>query len=80
MFKNIGFGLCFINEGILLSFLYLQGLGKDQIFTHHGDRYMHNTISLYDQTFNRRYSMGSRNWDGKRMAWLPEASDHPVQG
>lgn len=41
---------------------------------------MHNNISLYDQTFNRQYSLGMRKWDGKRMAWLPEASDHPLQG
>ena len=58
-----------------------QGLGKNQIFTHHGDRYSSsNTISLYDQTFNKRHSVGPRMWDGKRLAWLPEASDHPMEG
>ena len=41
---------------------------------------MHNTISLYDQTFNRGYELGERKWDGKRMAWLPEKTDHPLQG
>ena len=24
--------------------------------------------------------MGPRMWDGKRLAWLPEASDHPLEG
>ena len=57
-----------------------QGLSKDHIFTHHGTRYMHNSMSLYDQQFNRRHSVGSRKWDRHRLAWLPEASDNPLQG
>ena len=65
---------------IQCPYFCLQGLGKDQIFTHHGKRYMHNNISLYDQQFNRRHSLGSRNWDRHRMTWQPESSDHPLQG
>ena len=41
---------------------------------------MHNSMSLYDQQFNRRHSVGSRKWDRHRLAWLPEASDNPLQG
>ncbi|XP_003388257.1 PREDICTED: uncharacterized protein C1orf158 homolog [Amphimedon queenslandica] len=56
------------------------GIDKEHIFIHHGKSYMRNTISLYDQTFNRGYELGERKWDGKRMAWLPEKTDHPLQG
>lgn len=35
---------------------------------------------MYDQTFGRRYTLGRRNWDGKKMAWTPEIMDHPLQG
>lgn len=62
-------------------FSTIQGLNKDHIFTHHGDRYkFNNLISLYDQQFNRKYSTGTRKWDRHRLAWLPEASDNPMQG
>ena len=58
-----------------------EGLSKDQLFSHHGKRYMHNCISLYDQEFNhRRRHTTPRSWDWHRLAWLPEVSDHPVQG
>ena len=58
-----------------------EGLGKDQLFSHHGKRYMHNCVSLYDQEFNhRRHHTTPRSWDWHRLAWLPEVSDHPVQG
>ena len=57
-----------------------QGLGKNHIFTHHGAHYMRNNISLYDQQFNRHYAVGPRKWDRHRLAWLPEASDHPMDG
>lgn len=64
----------------MLNSVFPQGLNKDHIFTHHGGRYMHNMISLYDQQFNRRYTVGGRRWDRHRLAWLPEASDNPIQG
>ncbi len=58
----------------------LQGLNKDLLFRHHGDRYNNNMISMYDQQFNRKYGMGGRAWDRNRLSWLPEVSDHPMQG
>ena len=58
-----------------------EGLSKNMLFTHHGRRYMNNTMSLYDQEFNhRRHKTVPRAWDRHRLAWLPEASDHPVLG
>ncbi|XP_064384876.1 cilia- and flagella-associated protein 107-like [Halichondria panicea] len=56
------------------------GLNKDLLFRHHGDRYNNNMISMYDQQFNRKYGMGGRAWDRNRLSWLPEVSDHPMQG
>ncbi len=51
------------------------------LFRHHGDRYNNNMISLYDLQFNRKFSIGGgRAWDRNRLSWLPEVSDHPVQG
>ena len=37
----------------------IQGLGPKHIFGHHGNRYMHNNISTYDQHFSRRHSSGT---------------------
>ncbi len=41
---------------------------------------MHNHISTYDQHYERKHCAGIRKWDRHHMAWLPEASDHPIQG
>jgi hypothetical protein len=58
-----------------------EGLKKDILFTHHGKRYMNNSITLYDQEFNhRRRHTTPRSWDWHRLAWLPEISDHPIVG
>lgn len=59
------------------------GLGPAHIFGHHGNRYMHNNISTYDQQFSKRHSTGEqtqRQWDRHRLSWLPEASDNPATG
>jgi len=64
------------------------GLPKKYIFSHHGDKtYSSNMISWYDQHMNQRdvhedSTHGQvRHWDGrKQMAWVPEKTDHPLQG
>ena len=63
-----------------------EGLGKENLFYHHGNRYSNNMISWYDEQFNKREREGPnklpelRQWDSHRLAWLPEKSDHPIQG
>ena len=43
-------------------------------------------ISWYDENFNKRKRTPEdrlpelRSWDGHHLAWLPERSDHPMQG
>jgi len=62
-----------------------EGLPKTYIFSHHGKCYSNNMISWYDQQMNKREQAESslpklRTWDSKTMAWLPEKTDHPLQG
>lgn len=47
---------------------------------HHGERYMQNFISSYDQDYIRNYHSGIRRWDRHRIMWTPEKSDHPLTG
>ncbi|XP_074655259.1 cilia- and flagella-associated protein 107-like [Tubulanus polymorphus] len=62
------------------------GLGKEFIFTHHGKKYSNNMISSYDEDYNKRERESwdrlpeLRTWDSNRLAWVPEKSDHPMQG
>ncbi|CAI8040689.1 Uncharacterized protein C1orf158 homolog [Geodia barretti] len=64
-------------KGVLRNY----GLGQTHIFGHHGNAYMHNNISTYDQHFSRCHSTGQqREWDKHWLSWLPEASDHPTTG
>jgi len=62
------------------------GLGKESLFYHHGNRYSNNMISWYDEQFNKRERDEAnklpdlRSWDSHRLAWLPEKSDYPIQG
>lgn len=62
------------------------GLGKESLFYHHGNRYSNNMISWYDEQFNKRERDDAnklpdlRSWDSHRLAWLPEKSDYPIQG
>ncbi|XP_077998288.1 cilia- and flagella-associated protein 107-like [Glandiceps talaboti] len=63
-----------------------EGLGKDHIFSHHGNRYSNNMISWYDENYNKRERDEKnklpelRHWDSHRLAWVPEKTDFPIQG
>ena len=70
---------------IISVFFFLQGLGKEFIFSHHQKAYEGNRISWYDQQFNKREITESklpplRSWDRQKLAWAPEKSDYPIQG
>jgi len=62
------------------------GLKKQNLFDHHGNKYSNNMISWYDEQFNKRDREASdklpdlRKWDGHKLAWAPEKSDYPMQG
>ncbi len=62
------------------------GMGKEFLFYHHGNRYSNNMISWYDEHYNMRERDEQnklpelREWDSHRLAWLPEKSDHPIRG
>lgn len=63
-----------------------EGLGKEFLFYHHGNRYSNNMISWYDEHFNKRERDEAnklpelRKWDSHKLAWVPEKSDHPIEG
>lgn len=63
-----------------------EGLGKEFLFYHHGNRYSNNMISWYDEHYNKRERDEKnklpemRHWDGHAMAWVPEKTDYPIQG
>ena len=63
-----------------------EGIGKDRLLTHHGNRYSNNMITWYDENYNKRERSEDdklpelRSWDGHSLAWLPEKSDHPMKG
>jgi len=62
------------------------GLGKELLFYHHGNRYSNNMISWYDEHYNKRERDENnrlpelRHWDSKKLAWVPEKTDYPIQG
>ncbi|XP_031554459.1 uncharacterized protein C1orf158 homolog [Actinia tenebrosa] len=65
--------------------LQTEGLGKQFLFSHHGDAYKGNRITWYDQQFNKREVTESefkplRTWERQRLVWAPEKSDYPIQG
>ncbi|XP_013404083.1 uncharacterized protein C1orf158 homolog [Lingula anatina] len=63
-----------------------EGLGKEMLFTHHGNKYSNNMISWYDEHYNKRERPEwnklpeLRDWDGHKLAWAPEKTDYPLQG
>lgn len=63
-----------------------EGMGKENLFYHHGKRYSNNCISWYDEQFNKRERDEAnklpelRSWDSHSLAWQPEKSDYPIQG
>ena len=62
------------------------GAGPKFLLYHHGEKYMKNLITWYDQDYNKRETEGPeklpslRNFSTQVMAWIPEKSDHPIQG
>lgn len=60
------------------------GLGQEHIFHHHGEKYTQNNLSWYDEHYNGRYKENTlpslRDWNGHKLSWAPEKSDHPLQG
>ena len=69
-----------------LYFFFLQGLDQTLLFAHHNKSLKNNLISWYDEQFNKRERSGGdqlpelRHWDGQKLAWEPEKTDHPVKG
>ena len=63
-----------------------EGLGKELLFYHHGNRYSNNMISWYDEHYNKRERDENnklpelRHWDSQRLSWVPEKTDYPIQG
>lgn len=60
------------------------GLGAENLFYHHGQRYTNNMLSWYDEHYNGRWKENtlppSRQWKSHQLAWAPEKSDYPLQG
>ncbi|PIK51090.1 hypothetical protein BSL78_12040 [Apostichopus japonicus] len=63
-----------------------EGLNNKLLFSHHKSDHTENLVSWYDQHYNKKERPVSdqlpefRHWDGNRLAWEPEASDHPIRG
>ncbi|XP_045162974.1 cilia- and flagella-associated protein 107-like isoform X2 [Mercenaria mercenaria] len=59
------------------------GLGPENLFWHHGQRYTNNMLSWYDEHYNGRWQENnfppSRQWNSHQLAWGPEKSDYPLQ-
>lgn len=63
------------------------GMEPKFLLHHHGNRYMANQITWYDEDYNRRPRTGAENYlpplrqfSTHVMAWIPEKSDHPLRG
>ncbi|ESP01115.1 hypothetical protein LOTGIDRAFT_225450 [Lottia gigantea] len=60
------------------------GIGAENMFHHHGNRYSNNMVSWYDEQYNGRWQEKQlpelRNWNFHKVSWVPEKSDHPLQG
>ncbi|XP_072174811.1 cilia- and flagella-associated protein 107-like [Diadema setosum] len=63
-----------------------EGLDQTLVFAHHNKDLKNNLISWYDEQFNKRERLAEdtlpelRHWDGQKLAWEPEKSDHPLKG
>ncbi|XP_066547252.1 cilia- and flagella-associated protein 107 [Amia ocellicauda] len=59
-----------------------EGLPQKLILSHHSPPHSHYLVSLYDEVYNRKGNCTLpplRSWDGDKLAWVPERTDHPVQ-
>nr|XP_020636921.1 uncharacterized protein C1orf158 homolog [Pogona vitticeps] len=60
----------------------LDGLPKKYILSHHEEAKHQHLVTQYDDQYNRHGYNSSlpplRKWNGHKMAWIPEKSDHPL--
>ncbi|XP_005111355.1 uncharacterized protein C1orf158 [Aplysia californica] len=82
-FKNYGS----VEPDVLLrrkAKLGSEGIPADMLFRHHGRAYDNMMITLYDENYNGRWKERDmphlRSWDGQKLGWLPERTDHPLRG
>ncbi|XP_062505522.1 cilia- and flagella-associated protein 107-like [Corticium candelabrum] len=63
------------------------GLGRQHLFTHHGNSYSSNMVTLYHDVFNNASQGNSesaqlrtnlRQWDRTKVSWQPEPIDQRV--
>ncbi|XP_036415810.1 uncharacterized protein C1orf158 homolog [Colossoma macropomum] len=60
-----------------------EGLPPRLLLFHHDTAKSHNLVSLYDESYGRQRSSdlpALRTWHSDKMGWIPERSDHPIQG
>ncbi|XP_051767671.1 cilia- and flagella-associated protein 107 [Ctenopharyngodon idella] len=60
-----------------------EGFPKRMLLSHHDVPSSHYLVSLYDESYGRQASSSLptlRSWHSDKLAWVPERSDHPVQG
>ncbi|XP_046579967.1 uncharacterized protein C1orf158 homolog [Haliotis rubra] len=61
-----------------------EGIGQQNLFYHHGNRYSNNMVSWYDEHYNGRWRENTlpdlRTWNSHELSWAPEKSDYPLQG
>lgn len=53
------------------------------LLSHHDVPSSHYLVTLYDESYGRQASSSLptlRSWHSDKLAWVPERSDHPVQG
>ncbi|XP_006642078.1 cilia- and flagella-associated protein 107 isoform X1 [Lepisosteus oculatus] len=59
-----------------------EGLPQKLLLSHHNPPRSHYLVSLYDEVYNRRGNSTLpplRSWNGDKLAWVPERTDHPAQ-
>ncbi|XP_072522367.1 cilia- and flagella-associated protein 107 [Salminus brasiliensis] len=60
-----------------------EGLPLRQLLFHHDTPTSHFLVSLYDESYSRQCTSDLptlRTWHSDKMGWIPERSDHPIQG
>ncbi|XP_056107363.1 cilia- and flagella-associated protein 107 [Rhinichthys klamathensis goyatoka] len=60
-----------------------EGVPTRLLLSHHDVPSSHYLVSLYDESYGRQASSSLptlRSWHSDKLAWVPERSDHPVQG
>lgn len=61
----------------------LQGIPTRLLLSHHGVPASDYLVTLYDESYGRQTSSTLptlRSWHSDKLAWVPERSDHPIQG